>query len=88
MLGVGSGWSAFLGGVVTAIGVGGVGGVGEVGEVGGVGGFWADGGLVGVAVLTAVVGVALLTTVAGAIGKKHEFVTVNLFVNLSVLQKA
>ena len=76
MVGVGSGWLAFLGGVVAAIGVGEVGGVIEV---------------VGVAVLTAVVGVAgvaLLTTVAGAIRKKQEFVTGNLSVNLSVLQEA
>ena len=67
MFGVGSGWLAFLGGVVVAIGI------------------------VGVAVLTAVVGVAevaLLTTVALAIRKKHKPVTVNLSVNLSVLQKA
>ena len=99
LFGVGGNWSAFLGGVVAAIGVGGVGEVGGVGKVGGVGGVCGVGGLVGVAVLTAVVGVARvavltaivglagvarLTTVAGAIGKKHEFVTVNLYVNKSL----
>ena len=82
MFGVGSGWSAVLGGVVVATGVVGVIGVVEV--IGVV-------GAVGVAVLTAVVGVAevaLLTTVALAIRKKHKLVTVNLSVNLSVLQEA
>ena len=69
LLGVGGERSAFLGGVVAAIGV-----VEVVGS--------------GVAGVGGVVGVTVLTAVVGAIGKKHEFVTVNLSVNLSVLQEA